>query len=428
MRILWMTLGLLIPNACFGWDEPCAKVAIEEEFAAQLVSIEASLSEGLLEASRASLSAVHKELLCMDQIVSTQFMSRLGTLFSIAFFFDQDDDASQRWLRGSKYAVSETRWPPVIEESHPLRDLEADLEWLFSNQENTGFLLPKKATLFISGRFVAKPTVPVETPLLVQVADRKGRVLSSWWQDGAAFPEDRLIAGGPALLEPSWWEKANRDRQRETPTSSPVPVAKAPEAVAEAPAPVAEAPAPVAEAAVTKTETPKTEPTQYVDPFQAARTRRILRERSERSIEGPEGQTTIVRTEIVSFVPDPSNGRPVTHQHYEQWLKDTPDWHKATAISRGEADDGYLTDWAGTRHPDGARKRPMVWVPFAAAKAYCESFGGELQTSTLQAADALDWEWRIRDEEAVRVSVKGKVKRETKPSLSYDDVGFRCKK
>jgi hypothetical protein len=348
-------------------------------------------------------------------------MSRLGTLFAMAFFFDQDDDASQRWMRGAQYAVEETTWPTVIGESHPLRELEADLEWLIFTQENTGFLLPKKATLFMSGRFVTRPTVPVETPLLVQVADRKGRVLFSWWQDGAAFPEERLLAGGPPLSQPSWWETASHGRSMERPTQAPEPVAKALEPVAKAPEPVAKAP-------VLRTEAPEPKLKQYVDPFQSARTRRILRERSERTIEGPEGQQTIVRTEIVSFVPDPSNGRPVTHQHYEQWLKDTPEWHKATAITRGDADSRYLTGWTDTRHPDGARKRPMVWVPFAAAKAYCESFGGELETPTFQAADALDWEWRTRDEEAVRVSVKGKVKRETKHSLSYDNVGFRCKK
>jgi len=85
-----------------------------------------------------------------------------------------------------------------------------------------------------------------------------------------------------------------------------------------------------------------------------------------------------------------------------------------------------LTGWSDRRHPPGARKDPMVWVPYGAALAYCESFGGTLSTSSIKKEDAPKLEWRTIDGKPHLVQAGGKSKTPKKPMQGHSDVGFRC--
>lgn len=401
MRYLLTVIGLLwaVPSAA--WTEPCGTPLSDATLKEHLVAIESHISNGALEPARNQLSTVHKELLCLDRLVQPTFMAHLAQLFSMAFFFDQDDDAAMRWMRSAHVADATRSWPPLIHDAHPLRDLEQDLNPFFSGPVGYGYLSEKKATFFMNGHFSPRPTAMVETPYLVQRTNKKGGVDAAWWQDGAAFPTQHLIEGGLEVTSPKW----------HTPSSAMPHPRPQPSITQSAPSTLIE---------------PVPEKTQYVNPFDAARMRRILREKSERTITGENGSNTIVRTEIVSFVPDPSAGRPVTHQHFETWLKDSPEWMAPKATADGRADTEYLTGWSGKTHPAGARKAPVVWVPYAAAVAYCESFGGTLSTSAEKREQTPKREWRTINGQPTLLHSGGKQKSPKNPKESHSDVGFRC--
>lgn len=412
LPLLLLITGLFLSHVSHAQSEVCSNVPTFQDISSHLNDAEARLAGGQLDASTQSLSKAHKKLLCVDQIVPPALMAHLGQLFSMAFFFDQDDDAASRWMRSGDYASPGREWPDMIAAGHPLRGLESDLDKAVSGPKGYGLLVPKKASFFMNGRFSDRPLALVETPLLIQIVDRKGTVEASWWQDGAAFPKERLIEGGPLLLPPRWL--AAKDIVP-TPTPTPTPALTQDPAVSKQAEPIVQYTTP-------------SETKVYVDPFEDARTRRVLREKSERTIESANGGTTIVRTEIISYIPDPSAGRPVTYQHFEQWLQDSSQWHKNNAIQAGTADGSYLTGWTETRHPDGMRRDSVVWISFSAARAYCESFGGGLETRGDKDGEAPKWEWRLIDDRAVRVNALGKIKEELHPENTYPDVGFRCLK
>ena len=98
MRILLAVLGLLWTLPSAAWTEPCGTPLSDATLNAHLVSIDSHLSDGALDPARAELSTIHKELLCLDRLVQPTFMAQLAQLFSMAFFFDQDDDAAVRWM------------------------------------------------------------------------------------------------------------------------------------------------------------------------------------------------------------------------------------------------------------------------------------------------------------------------------------------
>jgi len=428
-------------------EEVCPEGITQTLVTEALDTAEQHLSAGTIDEARIHLSQAHKHLLCINAIAPSPMMGRLSRQFALAFFLDQDGDEAIRWLRSAHLADPDGPWPAGVGPDHPIQGLTEELDWFVAGPKETGFLTAKKTTYFVNGQFAPQPSAPVETPLLFQRANKKGVVDKAWWQDGAAFPSEHLLAGAGPTPAPRWWTGPSTGAVA---TASAVPVETPPPVVASADPvepdvtpetddtseAVVEAPPPPPPAPVEPSEDDEelvVLPTHitvdtYVDPFEAAKTRRVLRERSERTIQDASGSTAIVRTEIVSFVPDPSEGRPVTHQHFEQWLTDTPDWHRAAAIARGDANADYLTDWQGTRHPPGARTKPMVWVSFSAARAYCQSFENDLASASFQSADALDWEWRVENDSAARVSKAGKHKKVSQPQTSFDDVGFRCRR
>ena len=405
-----LALFLLAPTSALALPEPCTSATDPGALASTLEQSESALGSGELDAARDHLRAVHRDLLCLDETVDPALLGRLGHQLAVAFFFDQDEIAMHRWLRSARSSAG-ADWPDFIPEDHPMRAGAEDVELHYAGPQ-LGYLAPKKGGVFLQGAFSATPTAPVETPVFVQVADRKGRVVQAWWQDGAAFPEDTLAEDSGPLRPPKWW----------TPPSDASAPSVSKEVVEPMPTPAvaAEQPPVVPAAEVV-------EPTGYVDPFSDANRRRVLREKSERRSTNAQGDTLVVSTEIVSFVPDPSEGRPVTHGHFEQWLKDMPDWQASAARSAGRADATYLDGWDGHRHPQGTRKLPVINVSFEAARAYCLDFNSDLIAAGERPTDQQAWEFRLDGEAPVRVSTSGKVKPVRDTAQSFSDTGFRCR-
>lgn len=78
---------------------------------------------------------------------------------------------------------------------------------------------------------------------------------------------------------------------------------------------------------------------------------------------------------------------PVTQEKYSHFLrlKDSQSW-KTTTISPLFADSKYLKDWNANKPKRSNLKKPVVYISWYAATAYCEALKGRLPTT-------LEWEY-----------------------------------
>ena len=105
-----MFLCLFSPSAMAYDDDRCTRSPLMSEFPLQLEQAEVYLSAGEFEPARAILSVVHRQLLCSQEPVPVPLTVHLTRLFAIAFFFDQEEDAVNRWMRSGHYADATRAW------------------------------------------------------------------------------------------------------------------------------------------------------------------------------------------------------------------------------------------------------------------------------------------------------------------------------
>lgn len=404
---------LLLVSAALAQDCPERWEAARMD--AELAAADAALAAGDVDTGRAHLSTAHRQALCLDAVVRPSQVARLSRSLALAFFYDQDGDATRRWGLSARQASpalpwDETRFPP----DHPFRaEVEdGDLPAL-AGPEGVGLAFPKKGAVFAAGHLLTAPLARIEVPLLVQVTDKDGAVVDAWWQDGAAFPERGLGPAGAAPSAPKWF----------VPEAAPPVTAVAVAAPAVVEPVVAAPPEPVVVAAATPEPAPVAAaaplPGEYVDPFSDARRRALSREVSVRESVDEAGNRTVVRTEVLTFVSDPSDGSPVSVGHFADWLRDYPEWAPGGDLARRQSE-GYLAGW-----PPADRDALVTRVSFAAAQAYCGSWGNVVAPVDAAAVDALGREWRSASGSPVQL-FRGGETRPADPLSSADDLGFRC--
>lgn len=409
---------LLLSALSWAQMEVCAGLYDNEQLLVELDGVDAALRDLDVDGAREQMKGVHKRLLCLEEPVDPLGLGRFARQLSVAFFFDQDEDAMLRWGRLTRTVAPDLPWPADLDPEHPLRAALEARPQPKAARNPLALSVPKKAVLYLNGSPIADSEVAIETPGLGQLEDKGDwRV---WWQDGSAFPEDLL---GEPGSEPELPKKSDAV------AGDPRHLEQAALALFSAPVEVPEGPAPelVVDEADVALATAEQAPGTYTDPFESARRRAIRRVVFERQSTNEAGDTITKTIEVVTLArEDRSEGKPVTGQIWEYWLKDWPDWKPAAALEAGRADDTYLSDWVDG-HPAPNRSRaPLVYVPHRAAAAYCASFDKQLPPVDAAFDDALDWEWRARGAEVVRVNPKGRVRVEKQASAAYDDTGFRC--
>ena len=70
---------------------------------------------------------------------------------------------------------------------------------------------------------------------------------------------------------------------------------------------------------------------------------------------------------------------PVTNQDFLAFVQADPRWHR-DRVSRVLADEGYLSQWAGSEVLGAGAQQPVTHVSWFAARAYCAWRGGRLPT------------------------------------------------
>ena len=78
----------------------------------------------------------------------------------------------------------------------------------------------------------------------------------------------------------------------------------------------------------------------------------------------------------------------VTKAAYREFLVANPHWRKDSLAAR-ESNGHYLEDWTGLDFPSAEGMRPVAFITWPAASAYCAWRGGRLPNE-------MEWEWAAR--------------------------------
>ncbi len=216
-------------------------------------AIEAALTSANLKEARILIELHERQIECLSAPVPPHALARYGQIRAYVAFHQQDDVGATRWARLAEQTSPATPWPAWVPPEHPVREI---LAWADPTElvgaNGKGVAHPKKGAVLVNGRMLSEPTVPADTPLLVQIHDAKGARLESFWHDGPLPP--RLLADAPVTARAPKWLVVVPEPAREAPAI--VAAVEPPEPVVEPPVPVVDAPAPEPEPVATAPEAP----------------------------------------------------------------------------------------------------------------------------------------------------------------------------
>jgi hypothetical protein len=406
---------LFITALAFAETEPCTKPVSHDEMWIRMNKADAQLAAGKAESAQKTLSSLHHDMLCMSVIVRPAYVARFARQMSQSFFMDQDEDSAIRWGLLARTAASDLAWPEGVGPQNPFRrTVEGADPPQVAGPDDKGLIVPKKGGVFLDGQFLTVPKVAAMVPHFVQVADKKGVILSQFWQDGAAFPPDLIGAKGEPPAFPKWYEQ-----------EADAAVADAGELKSK----TTEAELKTEPAAPTPTAAPAAAPVNgsYVDPFVDAKNRATKREVSVSVEYDADGTKRTQRTEFMTLQNEPADGAPVTNRIFHDWLQKHPEFAKQSAVSAGLADAGYLATFVDGAPPIDQKLAPVAGVSWNVAKAYCNSWGVDLPASSVApTADALVNEWRVAGGLPAIMAKEGKVRPGRNPARTGADITFRC--
>jgi len=206
--IVALTWSLGIPGTARAQDLPCNEPFGTNDFVAKMNNADAALAEFELEKYRALLADIQDLLPCTFDRIHPNFITRYARQMAMSYFLDQDEMTMAQWGTLAS-ANAEMAWPPSLEdETHPFRDALAFIEepWL-NGPEGAGLNPPKGGAIYLDGVMLNKAMANAETPHFVQLLDKRGLVLESFWQDGSGFAH-RLLKADPTPPESPGWYKA----------------------------------------------------------------------------------------------------------------------------------------------------------------------------------------------------------------------------
>ncbi len=193
---------IVVAAGAFAQDEACPGKLAVAEVSEVLQAVQGAL--GSLDGDRASslLEEVHGLARCLGEVVPPEVLGTYAANRSVVSFYEQDFEEARRW---ALLAVATTGMATAGSVVGPER-------WWVDYGGVTpevgavdgGPAPPAGGLLVVDGRALTAPAAAVATPHLLQVLDRKGRVVTTRWIDGTAFPAD-VLTGGALGDPPRWW-------------------------------------------------------------------------------------------------------------------------------------------------------------------------------------------------------------------------------
>ncbi len=210
-RALLLSLALFaVPGVLFSSDafaqDFCPAPYSHEKWRADMDKVDAAYVTIDLDTARRLIEGIWRDVGCLDMVAKRGHLARFARQKALLAFYDQDEDTAVRWGLLSRAAAPDFPWSSDMAEDHPFRSMVVAAEDPpIGGPEGQGLLVEKKSSYFMNGRPLLEPKAEAEIPNLVQQADKKGKIISTYWQDGAAFPVDVLGPVGEALTVPKWF-------------------------------------------------------------------------------------------------------------------------------------------------------------------------------------------------------------------------------
>lgn len=158
-----------------------------------------------LEGAGAALTGIEERLLCLDVVVPRVDFARFARSKATIGFLQQDEDVALRWGRSGKFADVDGAWPSIIPPGHPVTSLPEDVgPPLWGGPTDKAFAGNRGDAYFANGTSLTTPRLASEVPFLIQRFDKRERLVSALWQDGAAFDEAMLENGDTVFDAPDW--------------------------------------------------------------------------------------------------------------------------------------------------------------------------------------------------------------------------------
>jgi hypothetical protein len=198
-----LALAVLLFGAPFVASTPalaqdeCLTSFSHPEWVTEMDEIDKSLATFNLDDARLQVDATWRHVGCLSAPVQPGYLARFARQRAMLAFFDQDEDNAIKWGLLAKYTAPDMGWP--VPEDHPFRQMIAEAEDPpMGGPENASLIIAKGNKVLLNGWPITEPKAHAEVPGLVQVVDKKGAVVSTYWQDGAAFPPDMI--GPPGVV------------------------------------------------------------------------------------------------------------------------------------------------------------------------------------------------------------------------------------
>ena len=167
------------------------------------------------------LDYAHHELRCAQTPATPADVGRMASHEAVLHWYDQDPEEAVRWGWAVLDTVgSSTDWPEVTP-SGLLTELNANPLPDATGPQGVGLQPPAKGAVLRSGFLLTEPRAPVRVPGLMQLVDKRGEVLETWWQDGSAFDDD-LLGPPRSLSAPRWYTPPPAPRAAEPTAHEPV--------------------------------------------------------------------------------------------------------------------------------------------------------------------------------------------------------------
>jgi len=168
--------------------------------------VDASFEAFDAENARVVLKALKADMPCLRDRVHTNHLVRFARQKATGAFFDQDELEMAYWAQLA-FLNPEVPWPASITPDHPVRDQLSFIEPEEVIHTDDTLEVPKGGAFVMDGRLTPEAAATPEAPHFVQIFDRSGTVIDSYWQDGVVFKEKYLAeeSTGDAVPTPRWW-------------------------------------------------------------------------------------------------------------------------------------------------------------------------------------------------------------------------------
>jgi hypothetical protein len=211
--IIVATLALVqLPPSAFAQEFRCSPSVTHEEVNDRLKYVEMALdpsSPNLDEAEERLAYIFEKNFPCMNSLVDPLYISRFARLQAHLNMYRQDETISLTWAHLAQNTDPTLVWASKFPESLIANTLqeERDLEGppTLAGPSDVGLAPPPKGGIFLNGVLLTKPQAYTSIPGLIQVINKKQKIVATYWQDGGAFQEEWL-GDIKEIKAPKWYD------------------------------------------------------------------------------------------------------------------------------------------------------------------------------------------------------------------------------